>query len=132
MDADDVCHEHSIRALQLVSEHGGWDFILQENPKNNPYFLVYTLYDTGDSFHREANCICLVGLYKYYEDALVVSKVINADYKNTYEESNHRIQPSRLKLPQSGEVVTICTSTWKGHFERLVSVEIETLSCDKD
>ncbi len=120
-DADDIAHSHSIEGYVVVPKKAYWDFVLNEDPDNKTLYLIYTLYNTGDSFHYEENAICLVGLYEHKEDAVAVMRAIENDYKK----SKDSFDPLKITLPKAGRVDTIGVSTWKGYFERLNEVCIE-------
>ena len=76
-DGDDISHSHTIHGFEIVAEErSGWDFILNENPSGQTLFLVYALYDTGDSFHIESNCLCLISLVKNTTDANAIAKAM--------------------------------------------------------
>lgn len=123
-DADDIDHTHSIDGYTVVADKDRWDFILTEDPKNKTLYLVYTLYDTGDSFHQETNVLCLVGLYEHEKDAQAVMRAIEDDYRK----SGDSFAPVKVALPKADRLETIGVSTWKGYFERLNEVRVEPLS----
>jgi hypothetical protein len=86
--------------------------------------LVYALYSTGDSFHSESGCLCQVFLTPHYADALAVMNAINQDAK----EKSDSFEAITVKLPTAKRDETIGVSTWKGYFEGLEDVRIETLN----
>ncbi len=123
-DGDDTDWEHDIHGFSVSGEKDYWDFVMKNDPKGKTLYLVYALYSTGDSFHHEENVICLVGLYEDESDAIAVVDAIELDYKKN-EDS---FEPVKVKLPKKGVEETIATSTWKGYFESLSSINIEPVT----
>lgn len=120
-DADDLDWDHDIQGFVVVGEKDYWDFVMTNNPKGKTLYLVYALYSTGDSFHHEENVICLVGLYEDESDAVAVMDALELDDK----ENEDSREPVKVQLPKKGVEETIATSTWKGYFESLSSINIE-------
>lgn len=128
-DADDLAWDHDIQGFSVVGKKKYWDFVMTKNPKGKTLYLVYALYNTGDSFHCEENVICLVGLYEDEADAVSVMDAIELDDKeNSGRFDSDRFNPINVKLPKKGVEETIATSTWKGHFERLNTVNVESVT----
>lgn len=125
-DADDIAHEYTIDGYSVVKKNEFYDFILDEDPKGKTLYFVYAVYDTGDSFHREDNVMCEVGLYEHEEDAQAVMVALEKDYKDS--KTRELFDPIEVALPRRGIVETVATSTWKGHFERLREICIEPVS----
>ncbi len=120
-DGDDLQHYHTFNGIERGSEMN-WDFILNEPIEENAtYYLIYVLHSAGDSFHSESGCLCMVQFVKDYEDAVAIRNAINNDLKV----EGYSI---KLTLPKSGKEIQICTSSWKGYFEHLESINIETLT----
>ncbi len=127
-DGDDIEWEHNIRGFKIVSERDGiWDFILTENPTGDIWYLVCVFYSTGDSFHREDNCLSLVSFMKNAEDAKAVAKAIKEDYEKYKKSSDHKFHPVKVYLPVARRSEEIYTGAWKGYFEHLSSVDIHCL-----
>jgi len=123
-DSNDFEWEHDIQGFIVVGEKGYWDFVMENDPKGKTLYLVYALYKTGDSFHHEENKICLVGLYEDELDAITVMDALEFDYKKNADSS----EPIRIQLPKKGMEEVIATSTWKGYFERLNTVNVEPIT----
>lgn len=123
-DADDFAHDYSIDGYRVAFEESYWDFVLNEDPNGKTLYFVYALYNTGDSFHREDNVMCKIGLYEHEKDAESVMFALEKDYKNNPDS----FDVLEIVLPIKGTVDKICTATWKGHFERLRSINIEPVS----
>lgn len=119
--ADDLDWDHDIQGFSVVGEKDYWDFVMTNDPRDKTLYLVYSLYSTGDSFHHEENVICLVGLYEDESDAIAVMNALELDDK----ENGDSFEPVKVKLPKKGVEETIATSTWKGYFESLTSVNVE-------
>lgn len=131
-DADDISHSHTINGFNITEENKNWDFILTADPKGKTLYLVYALYHTGDSFHYEDNVISFVSLQEAEEDAVVIAKAIETDYK-AYKDNGRDFgyKPLEVRLPISGKTETICVGTWKGYFEGLGEVRIEAVTASK-
>ena len=128
-DNDDTRRDYSFTGT-LLPATGYWDFILTEEPKNGSlFYLVCVYYDTGDSFHRCANVMVMIGLYKAMEDAMTVKSAIEADSTNKDDDCSRNIN---VVLPMSKKKEFINTRTWKGYFDRFSHVEIETLTYKGD
>lgn len=126
-DGDDISHTYSISGYSIVN-NGYWDFILENDPKDKILYFVYAIYNTGDSFHCDANRMCEIGLYENELDAGMVKKVLERDYKN----HSNSFNPVTVYLP-SGKKETLCTSTWKGWFQELNIIVVEPiLPADKN
>lgn len=119
--ADDTDTDHTIYGYEVTE--GYWDFVLHEHPNKRPLYLIYALYDTGDSFHRADNKICLIFLSLHKEDAIAVERALEENSR-TKSDDFHAIE---VKLPIAKETVTIGTSTWKGYFESLRSFNFLSL-----
>ncbi len=126
-DNDDLCWEHTIRGFKVVNKKDYWDFVLDKNPKGKTLYLVYVLYNTGDSFHREENVICLIGLYEHDKDAYTVADAIKRDYDESSNNYKTKFNPIDVKLPKKKVKETISVASWKGYFESLTSVEVMPL-----
>jgi hypothetical protein len=122
-DVDDLDWNHDIRGFKVVEKKEYWDFVMENNPKGKSLYLVYVLYNTGDSFHLEENLICLVGLYEDVDDAKTVMHAIKSDYTKNSE----KFYPIDVNLPKKGTTETICTASWKGYFTSLNSVNLEQI-----
>lgn len=131
-DNDDIKHFHTINGFQLSHKDRGWDFILNEDPTGKQYFLVYVLYDGGDSFHCEEDLICMVSFVRDFEDAKTIALAIEEDYKKYRESDLGNYKPLQIHLPIANRIESLGgTSTWKGYFDRLSSVHVEPMGSMK-
>ena len=120
-DGDDKVTNHTFNGYKIVSDTSYWDFTLHKLPNINDLYLVYVLHTEGDSFGGESGVICLVALVENMQDAILI--------KNSIEESEKKGKREVIKIKLStGKELSIGTSTWMGYFERLESVNIETLN----
>lgn len=117
---DDIAWSIIIRGFMLSEEQYDYDFIMPA-PDKEEYYLVYARYSTGSSFHHETGKVCLVSLMEHFDDAKAIVDAIDNDVKTENR------QPLKVKLPVLGKVEDVYTGTWKGYFESLESVEIETV-----
>jgi 3D (Asp-Asp-Asp) domain-containing protein len=121
-DNDDVCYHITIRGFSVVDKDSGEVFAVP-TPVLPQYYLVYVVYGTGDSFHHEDGLHYYIGLYANFDDAQAVSQAIEQDNRKERDQET----TLRVKL-SNGSVQNICTSSWKGYFEHLTGVEIETVA----
>lgn len=126
-DGDDISHDYSINGFEVVENC--WDFILHEDPTGKDYYLVYVLYDTGDSFHREENCMCLVSFLPDLEDAKAILDAIEKDHRDYKKTQTHEYKPIDVHLPKANRIEQVSTGTWTGYFEHIRSVNIQPLRC---
>lgn len=124
-DGDDTETSHHITGFRVLKNgYSDLEVDFKLTP-GKPYYLLYAIYSTGDSFHHEEGKIEYIGLYKSLKDAEVNQKLIEKHYKET-NESNPRnfdsmfsvelISPSGVKYKQH--------VPWNGYFESLTSVEV--------
>lgn len=123
-DADDLAHGQNIHGYSIGNEKTyGEVFPVNGKPdKNKTYWLVYVNYSTGDSFHCETGCICFVDVLEDANDAEYLARVLEDDSKK----DNYDYKPLKVKFP-SGMEKEICTSTWKGYFESIEDIHVESL-----
>lgn len=121
-DGDDQEHFHTFHGFSIREQHGYWDFILDNKPNSNQmYYLVYVLHTTGDSFHHESGCLCMIQFVDNIEDAVYIRNAIRENSKN------ESFDCLKLTLPHSKKEIEIGVSSWKGYFDRFQSVDIEQL-----
>jgi hypothetical protein len=120
-DGDDIVNEHSISGFAPVDDKDYYDFILDDyDPtEDKAYYLIYVLYDTGDSFHREDNVICLVECVGDRHTAETIAKAINKDALNG--------GMGPIVLTIDGKKYSIGCSEWKGYFEHFRSANVERI-----
>jgi hypothetical protein len=128
-DNDDTCHNYSfygeLKLTDIKDYWQRWDFILTEKPKEGDlFFLVNVYYDTGDSFHRENNVLCMIGLYKDVKDAQAVKEAIEKDMK----ENKDSFDCVEIELPVEKRKESIGINSWKGYFESFKYADIEILT----
>ena len=126
-DADDTSTTHSFNGYRIIpTDEKYWDFILPFNPNKKDLYLVNVIYSSGDSFHRDDGCLCMVSLVDNCEDAV---KIRDAIKKDNDTKDRHDCKSSQLKVKLSnGKVEDIYCGTWQGYFESVKSVDIETLN----
>lgn len=120
-DADDLSWSTTIRGFDVGRNENDYDFFV-DPPIKSHYYLVYVTYSTGDSFHHEEGKVCYVELVDTFEEAEAISDAIEKDYRNNKD----GFGLLKVKLP-TGKKVEVYPGTWKGYFERLSSVDIETI-----
>jgi len=125
---EDTIADHTIHGFEVVEENRGWDFVLPYDPTGKTLYLVCAFYDTGDSFSRHENKLCLVSLQEHLEDAQTIVRACEADYRAYQDRGNcWDYKPLPVKLPVADKTEDVYTGTWKGYFERLRELRVETL-----
>lgn len=124
-DADDLMHSHSFDGYS-IGDKDWWDFIINDYDPNKTYYMVYVLYGTGDTFHHEDNCICMVELFDNAEDANALCHAIEKnDAKNDRVTCDYSYN-IKVKLP-SGRKYETSASSWTGYFECFESANVEAV-----
>ena len=145
-DGDDTSTDHYIRRIEIVGKKDYYDLqVAFDIDPTRPYYLVYAIYSTGDSFHHEEGRIEYVGLY---EDLSVAHENANRirQHNETYRQLNDRWyhssqQMSKEKLKKLEKnfepyMIRLVTETgqeydvhvpWNGYFERLTYVAVESV-----
>lgn len=132
-DGDDTYTSHNIRGIELSKEYG--DLTLGYKPEaGKMYYLLYVIYSTGDSFHREEGRIEVIDLYRTEEEAYENVKLMKEHYE-LYRSGWFDKQKSRkmqlsaysveLKNHEGKEFMFHCP--YVGYFDRLSSIEVESV-----
>ena len=130
-DADDTCEYHHIRGFKIIdkdkySNYSNLSVEYEINPEKS-YYLLYVIYDTGDSFHREEGKICFINLYENKEIAEMCAKIIYDNYKDWQERDNIDDKYNVTIFSNSGEKNFTFFCPWKVYFESLSNVEITSI-----
>jgi len=145
-DRDNTATEHDIRGFRVVGEQNYYDLSVDfEVDPTRPYFLVYAIYSTGDSFGHDDGCIEFVGLYESldvaHENAQRL-KIHNETYRQWndpwYTPSKQMSMAELKKLEKNFEPYSVQLVTkdgtdykmnvpWHGYFEHLDEVEVESV-----
>lgn len=124
---DDTYKHHTINGYKLVGDKDMWDFIIPFDPAGKAMYLVCAFYDTGDSFGKYENEICLVSLQRDLKDALAIVSACEADYKEYVEDGDWKHRPLIVNLPVSGKTEEVYTGPWKGYFQSLREFKVVAL-----
>jgi hypothetical protein len=130
-DNDDLHYNYRFDGYNLSNKNGyNHEVIVGQSlyKEGQDVFLVYVLYDTGDSFHREDNYRSDVGVFASMNDAKSVYdalRLINWDDRK--DSMNYRTEKIKVMLPDAKQTYEVYSSAWMGYFEQFKSVEIETL-----
>lgn len=116
---EDTTASPAIYGLQEVDE-GFWDVIADKDAAI--YYLLFVLYDTGDSFHRDENMVEFVDLFTDEETACANARLIREDDKNRSVFNGFTV-----KLHKEDGTTYDVHTPWKGYFERLRSVVVQPL-----
>ncbi len=121
---DTVSHSHTITGVVKTDKE--WpDFEIDgEVKEGDVFYFVYALYDTGDSFGRSENHLSEIALLKDYQDAKFLR-----DQLEKNNEDRDAMDPINITYPVCGKTEPVCTSSWKGYFERLRSLNIQPVIC---
>lgn len=114
--------EHCIRGFKIANKHEYRDLVVSFVPKKNkPYYLVYAIYDTGDSFGRDDGKIVFFDLFDNIEVAEANEKILNGITKDkvgccgSVIIFDNEFKPYKTSVP------------WTGYFECLQDVYVETV-----
>ena len=117
-DQNNLYHSHCIEGIEIVGENDYHDLVVNFDPTKTPCYLLYVLYATGNSFHREEGEIEFIGVFQNLNIAKENKRIIETKrYRDSNEYYIHL-------LNEEGEEYQI-SPPWYGHFERLESVHIE-------
>ncbi len=111
--------DNSIYGFTVVGDNDGFDGTVKFEPEyDRPYFLLYVVYGTGDSFGSDAGNIVFYDLFEHRETAEANSKIIHEHGED------HSI--TLVAEYEEGKVIKYQTSApWVGYFEWLQHVCIE-------
>lgn len=124
---EDTDTNYTINGFNVVGEKDMWDFVLSYDPTGKTMYVVCAFYDTGDSFGSTENCLCLVSLQEHFQDAQAILRACESDYKAYQEKGTWDYKPLSVVLPAAGKTEEVYTGMWKGYFERLRELRVETL-----
>jgi len=119
--------EHSIKGIEIADKYPTMT-VPFKIIHNKPYYLLYVLYQTGDSFGYDTGNIEFAGLYKNYDLA--------SKNRDLIEEHNRKNKDDYgLGWESKFQITLYHTNTktyqihvpWTGYFERLESVEIQAV-----
>jgi hypothetical protein len=120
---DSTAETHSITGIKEVSNNDYHDVCTTDG--DGPFYLLYVIYDTGDSFGTDEGRFEEVLLHRDIEVAKKNKKLIETHYSEYCKKNGFSPDCWNLELStDEGESVRVCPS-WIGYFESLVSVEIE-------
>jgi hypothetical protein len=141
---DCYAEEHNIRGVRDVGEKGYYDLQTAfDLDPTRPYFLVYGIYSTGDSFGHDEGRIEFVGLYEDLEVAhenvrriQQHNEMYNQLENRWYTSSKQMSKAEMTKLRKTFEPYSVQLVTedgqeykvhvpWHGYFERLTEVEVQ-------
>lgn len=126
-DRDDTREEHEILGIEKVDKKGYRDLTVAfKVEKDRPYYLVYVLYDTGDSFGRDENRIEFVDLYQSKENAEALKKLIEENHAECHDNDEYSFEKRHsLKYKnEEGNEVTFSKS-WEGYFENFNGCHVQ-------
>lgn len=119
-DRDDTATSHSIEGFEVVGKDDYFDDSVSFEPAyKHPYYLLYVLYGTGDSFSHDEGQIMFVGLFEKEENAKRNEKSIH----------DHGEEISMSLLAEDGDnlVKYQIDAPWVGYFECLEDVRVEVV-----
>lgn len=122
---EDTDTSHDIQGFTVTKGKEYFDLEVPFKIKpNTPYYLLYCIYGTGDSFSRNEGQIEFVGLYESKKLAEKNAKAIeaqNKEYKTNYSMKDGY---SVTLTANSGEKFKF-HAPWNGYFECLNDIEVE-------
>lgn len=90
--------------------------------KDKPYYLLYCVYSTGDSFGHETGRHEYICLYKTKEKAEQLARLIEID--NDKNGGRYHYQTVRGHM-EDGTEFWVPTRVWSGYFENLDDVQVK-------
>lgn len=127
-DRDDTAITHSIQGFSVLEGAVGYGDLLtslKEIKLGKPYFLVYVLYDTGDSFGRDDGQIEYINLFESEDLAEELVRKIEDDSKNeAYNSIEYTLD--------NGETREFYNGAWKGYFEWFHGAYVERVYREDD
>lgn len=121
-DRDDTATSHDITGFSVVNDDGFADLTVSYDPvPDRDYFLLYVIYDTGDSFGRDEGRLILIDLYEQRAMAETAAKAIRAHYNTCRDGSDWNSRTRVLITYENGETKPIYAQ-WVGWFETLRAV----------
>ncbi len=123
-DSGEQFTDHNITGFRIAKKSEYWDVVASFMPKKNvPYYLVYAIYDTGDSFGRDRGKIEFFDLFDNLEVAETNMNILEGVVKEEFDYSvtifNNNFKPYKTTVP------------WLGYFECLIGVYVETVYLEK-
>lgn len=120
---DSYAEDHYILGIKEAKKGAYFDLPLEDG--EGPIYLLYAIYDTGDSFGRDEGKFEAVMLHRNLEVAQRNKKLIEEHYRKYKEDYSFSDGAFSLKLfTDSGKEFEISVP-WTGYFEVLTNVEIE-------
>lgn len=127
-DRDNTSTDHFIEGVAVYHKgdwgsemHGTVEFDLVPD---KPYYLLYGIYSTGNSFGYDEGEIEFVDLYESVEFAEEMKQRL--EKHNEQRDSDDERDSVTLKAEKSGKKIDFLVP-WMGYFEHLSYVEIETV-----
>lgn len=113
--------------LRSPRDYSDTDDLPWEVSPGDVVFMVWVQYSTGNSFgHDDGAYSEVIGWYQNAEDAYKCRDIIDADSGTKYE---YGMDGNKVEVPMFNGQGTrpVYTGSWKGYFESLDHVSIETL-----
>jgi len=127
-DSGDQFTDHHITGFRIAKKFEYRDLVASFVPKKNrPYYLLYGIYDTGDSFGRDCGQIEFFDLYDNLEAADASCKILEGftgNHKDNDDDHSVTIFDNEFKPYKT-------TVPWLGYFECLQGVYVETVYLEK-
>ena len=129
-DRDSTASDHHIRGIEVTD--GYFDLTVPfEVKEGHQYYLVYVIYDTGDSFGRDDGQITFLDLFESREKAEALADAVSADYRGQssfFGKGGKNVSHQVKYVREDGTECTCYTGTWKGYFENYCGVSVEQVS----
>jgi len=123
-DRDDTSTDYYVNGLTL-EPNGSFEYCYYpgEVKEGDKIYLVYAVYSTGDSFHRdERGCIDFVGVYKDKATADLVAHVLE---KHSTEDNMYGEAKWTAKIVLDNGTEYDYHVGWVGYFEHLDYISVE-------
>ena len=121
---EDTHTTHDIESVYVSNEKDYYDLNVPfDVVEGKQYYLLYGLYSTGDSFNHDSGRLQFVDLYQTIEMADANKKILEDHNKITGTKDDYTAQ----LLMDDGTIYPF-NVPWKGYFESLESLVIETVN----
>lgn len=116
----------SVQGIEVVKEKDWYDVVTDFAVKKNvQYYLLYAVYETGDSFGRDGGRTEWIGLYRDFHLAQAQAEKIE-QHANEYDRRGQSSSDAyTVKIVADNGTEYPLHTPWNGYFEHLQYVSVE-------
>lgn len=121
----------SVNGIEVVED--GWldlptEFEIEPGVQ---YYLLYAVYETGDSFGRDGGNTEWIGLYRDYDLAEEQARKIEAHANGYDRRGSGGVDAYSVKIVSDGGKEYQLHTPWNGYFERLEDLRVESVTAGR-